>query len=106
MGVAANIVSRLLEDYNPYDIDDPLDLPEFPGGFIASSPEGERFEVKLTEFAGAPAYHWVKFWWNEYSQSLEPFDMGHARVKRGEAQNYIQAQAEKYADGGWRIEFL
>jgi hypothetical protein len=106
MSTAEKVVKALLEGYNPYDIDDPLDLPEFPGGFIATSPEGERIEVRLVTFAGNQAYRWEKFWWNEYQQKLAPFYMGTHTVKRGNAQNYIQSKAEYYQDGGWKIEFL
>jgi hypothetical protein len=103
---AHQIVDALLEGYNPYDIDDPLDLPEYPGGFIATSPEGERWEVRLTELAGKPAYRWVKFWWNDYQNKLVPFVKGHCQVRRGNAEKYIKDQSAYYGNAGWSIEFL
>jgi hypothetical protein len=107
MTQAQKIVSRLLEDHNPYDIDDPLEKPQYHGGFIAKSPEGERFEVRLvTRDDGKQVYHWQKFWWNDLHQRLDPFDMGRAQVKPEESEAYIQREAAKYGNNGWQIEFL
>lgn len=108
MSQAEKIVASLLEDYNPYDIDDPLEQPEYHGGFIATSPEGARIEVRLVALKqGRHAYHWVRHGWSESENKPVSLSMGYqSAIQAQNSEAYIKREAKKYADSGWQVEFL
>lgn len=112
MNNAQRIIAALLEE-EPYDIDDPLEKPEYPAGFIAHK-GAEKVEwqhhEKPNHQTGVPGhgYYFSKHWPDSYTgrpRVLKDFAWKQTPTAE-KAQSWLHLEAAKWQEAGWQIEWL
>lgn len=101
---AAEIVNKLLEG-SPYDVDDPLEKPEAPAGFIARR-DTERMECHYDP--QAHGYRFSKFWIDPYTEKERVLRNGAFMAMKNiaNASSWLSKEAERWRTGGWNVEEL
>lgn len=113
------LVRALLEDHDPYSVDDPLEkqtIDDFPAGFRALDPKsGDVTEFVLREKThlrnnvnnSEYGYKIVKLWDDEWSKKRRSYE-GHwfPVASPEEAEAFVKKTAAKWSEAGWTIELF
>lgn len=107
---ASDIVCRLLENY---DIDDPLERNDpafYPAGFKAERENGDArvFELNLRESTPQVAvYSMSVYWTDEHIGDRRVLDSrSRHRIKPETAQEWLEKEAARWQQHGWKITWL
>lgn len=99
---ALTLVACLLED-GRYDIDDPLEKPEYPLGFIAHL----GTDIREWRYDGRTSYALTVGWIDDYSGKLRSGkNLGYIRVDIENAGAWVKEEMQKWQAGGWEVEEL
>lgn len=97
---AQKVVRQLLES-SPYDIDDPLDRPEFPAGFTAERGD-ERVEMRFDDRPHFKCYRFTRSSTNPYTKKRESAG-GTYSVPLALAATWLELEADRWRNGGWDV---